>query len=239
MRSRQIRLLLIVLIVSIAIAWAASFTSPGHRVLLKLRGGSTVAQRIEQCGEKARRRWHTDFEAANVNYPPATITFVAIKSDRLLHVYCDNRFIRTIRVLGQSGELGPKRKAGDDQVPEGIYGIESLNPNSRFHLSLRIDYPNAVDRSHAAPATDLGGDIMIHGGSSSVGCIAVGDEAAEDLFVLVHDAGLPNVKVLLSPVDFRTTIRPATDELEAVKYEVLHAAFSGLPLPAASLMKGR
>jgi len=80
-----------------------------------------------------------------------------------------------------------------------------LNPNSRYHLSLRIGYPNEFDRAQAAREgrTKLGGDIMIHGGAVSIGCLAMGDEAVEDLFVLAADAGIKNITVILAPVDFR------------------------------------
>jgi hypothetical protein len=90
-------------------------------------------------------------------------------------------------------------------VPEGVYPIESLNPNSRFHVALHVGYPNDFDRAEAAKErrTRLGGDIMIHGSSLSVGCLAMGDEAAEDLFVLTADTGLTNVTLIIAPVDFR------------------------------------
>ena len=51
---------------------------------------------------------------------------------------------------------------------------------------------------------NLGGDIMVHGGNASIGCLAMGDEAIEDLFVLVAKTGLANVEVIISPIDFRT-----------------------------------
>jgi hypothetical protein len=72
-------------------------------------------------------------------------------------------------------------------------------------VALRVGYPNAFDRSQAERdgRTKLGGDIMIHGSSVSVGCLAMGDEAAEDLFVLAADTGVPNVIVIIAPVDFR------------------------------------
>jgi murein L,D-transpeptidase YafK len=64
-----------------------------------------------------------------------------------------------------SGGLGPKLGAGDRQGPERIYAIESLNPNSLFHLSMRLNYPNEFDQMRAKQdgRSDLGGDIMIHG----------------------------------------------------------------------------
>jgi len=107
--------------------------------------------------------------------------------------------------LAASGESGPKLREVDKQVPEGIYRIESLNPNSAFHVSLRVGYPNESDRlrAKAEGRTNLGGDIMIHGGAASIGCLAVGDQAAEDFFVLAADVGVENITVILTPVDFR------------------------------------
>ena len=77
--------------------------------------------------------------------------------------------------------------------------------NSRFHLSLRVAYPKDFDRQKGLEEgrQELGGDIMIHGGDSSVGCLAMGDEVAEDLFVLAADCGCGNLRLILSPVDFR------------------------------------
>jgi murein L,D-transpeptidase YafK len=120
------------------------------------------------------------------------------------------KFIRSYPVVKASGELGPKLQEGDGQVPEGLYKIESLNPNSRFHLSLRVDYPNAFDRAMGKKdgRTELGGDIMIHGSNASIGCLAMGDEAAEDLFVLAQRTGLKNIAVILTPVDFRACALP-------------------------------
>lgn len=109
-------------------------------------------------------------------------------------------------VLGQSGGLGPKLAEGDKQVPEGVYEAEYLNANSRFHLSIRLNYPNAFDREMAQRdgRTTLGSDIMIHGTDSSIGCLAVGNQAAEDLFVLAGHVRGSRVRVLISPTDFRT-----------------------------------
>ena len=97
------------------------------------------------------------------------------------------------------------------QVPEGLYRIESLNPNSLYHLALRVDYPNQLDKAKGKldGRADLGGDIMIHGKDCSIGCLAMGDEAAEELFVLTAETGIENITVILSPVDFRTGELPA------------------------------
>jgi len=112
----------------------------------------------------------------------------------------------TIPILGASGTEGPKLREGDGQVPEGVYAIESLNPNSRHHLALRVGYPNAFDRTMAEQdgRANLGGDIMIHGGSLSIGCLAIGDEAIERLFLLAADTGPEAVRLVIAPCDLRT-----------------------------------
>ena len=197
----------------------------------------TVAARLEEYGEIVRKRLLPYFQEAEVPYPPAKIIFVGLKQEKKLEVWTcgtENKFklVRTYPILAASGKLGPKLKEGDCQVPEGIYRIESLNPNSRFHLSLKLNYPNNFDRRQAATEgrTNPGGDIMIHGSNVSIGCLAMGDEAAEDLFVLAAGVGFDNILVILSPVDLRTApmpelsypLPPWTETLyEQIKQELL------------------
>jgi murein L,D-transpeptidase YafK len=185
--------------------WAA--ISP---VAMKFTKAKTVAERLTQFGDAARARWKPYFNKAQTAYPPAGVKLVALKTEQVLQVYAVEKsgrshWIHAYPILAASGVPGPKLQEGDGQVPEGIYPIESLNPNSRFHVALRVGYPNAFDRSQAERdgRTKLGGDIMIHGSSVSVGCLAMGDVAAEDLFVLAADTGLPNVTLIIAPVDFR------------------------------------
>lgn len=109
-------------------------------------------------------------------------------------------------MTGFSGKLGPKLAEGDRQIPEGVYGIEYLNPNSRFHLSLKVDYPNQDDKRWAKREgrENLGGDIMIHGKDATIGCVPIGDEAIEDVFYLVNAVGVKNVEVIIAPYDMRS-----------------------------------
>ena len=165
---------------------------------------------------------------------------MGLKQERVLDIYArgsggELAFIRRYPVLGASGTAGPKLREGDCQVPEGVYTIDELNPNSRFHLSLRVGYPNVFDRARAKEdgRSGLGGDIMIHGGSSSEGCLAIGDKAVEELFVLVADCGLVNARLVLSPVDFRKRELPLscwnlaawTEEL----YDAIRIKLADLP----------
>lgn len=199
----------------------------------------TVDQQVAQYGHAVRGRLARDFKRVGVSYPPARITLVGLKHERRLEVWVSGsggepRLLRAYPILAASGGPGPKLKEGDRQVPEGIYGIESLNPNSRFHLALRVDYPNADDLAAAAAEgrADLGGDIMIHGGNASVGCLAMGDEAAEDLFVLAAETGIRNITVILSPADLRQTPVPAvagvTTQRVSALYERIRAAMRDL-----------
>jgi murein L,D-transpeptidase YafK len=208
---KRVRILILVIV---AVALPAIFR---HQIqdaltalLQRLSGRKTVAERLEQCGAHARERLRPFFEAKAVAYPPGKLVLVGLKSERLLEIYAPEdshrfRLIRSYPILAASGTMGPKLREGDRQVPEGLYRIESLNPNSRYHLSLRLDYPNEFDREQAARdgRANLGGDIMIHGSSVSIGCLAMGDEAIEDIFVLAADTGIRNVFVVLAPVDFR------------------------------------
>lgn len=172
--------------------------------------GKTVDDRLREFGPAARARWSPFFAKASTPYPPDQVALIAFKDEDRLQVYAssssnDWKYLREYRILAASGELGPKLREGDRQVPEGVYRIESLNPNSQFHLSLRIGYPNDFDREQAARdgRSQLGGDIMIHGSAVSIGCLAMGDEAAEDLFVLAADTGLERITAIISPIDFR------------------------------------
>jgi murein L,D-transpeptidase YafK len=207
--------------------------------LQTVKGRKTVQDRLEQYGHTVRERIHPYFEATKISYPPKRVVLVGLKHEKILEVWAcgqENRFslIQTYPILAASGRVGPKLKEGDRQVPEGLYRIESLNPNSMFHLSLRINYPNEFDRQQAKRKnrTNLGGDIMIHGSSVSIGCLAMGDETAEDLFILATETGIDNISVILSPVDFRKSTLPeaahALPEWTDVLYEQIKQELSKL-----------
>ncbi len=97
------------------------------------------------------------------------------------------RLVATYPILASSGLPGPKRREGDRQVPEGFYEIDRFNPESLYHLSLGLNYPNAADLVHADPQQP-GSDIFIHGSDQSVGCAPLGDEAIEELYLAALDA---------------------------------------------------
>lgn len=103
------------------------------------------------------------------------------KAQRRMDLLRDGRVIATYRIVLGGAPVGHKRQQGDQRTPEGDYRITYRNDRSRFHLSLRVSYPNEADRRQAvARGVDPGGDIMIHGATPpgsqvdwTEGCIAV------------------------------------------------------------------
>ena len=120
----------------------------------RVRGPYTIADRLGQFGERARARLAVSFASCGVAYPPADTAWLAFKDARVLEVHAREnagpwRLLAQYPILGASGRAGPKLREGDQQVPEGAYRVELLNPNSRYHVSMRLDYPNAFDRRMA------------------------------------------------------------------------------------------
>jgi murein L,D-transpeptidase YafK len=235
-------LLALLVLVSLAAVFKSSLRRMASYAGIEMRNGKTVEQRLEQYGAAARARLKPYFAQAQVAYPPKSAVLIGLKAEHELQVYAldekgTQRFVRSYSILAASGVPGPKLREGDQQVPEGIYPIELLNPNSLYHLSLRIGYPNAADREHAKKESrsNLGGDIMIHGGALSVGCLAIGDEAAEDLLVLAADCGITNIAVILTPVDFRAGKQVPSvatlPEWSGEVYEQIKSRLAELPLP--------
>src|SRR5206468_435341 len=137
------------------------------------------------------------FEEKAVTYPPRAILLRAFKQEGILDLWAagasDKRYVlvHEYRICASSGSLGPKRRFGDEQVPEGFYELDRFNPQSNFFLSLHISYPNGSDcilGSHKNP----GGDIFLHGNCASIGCIPITDDGIKEVYwlaVLAHTQG--------------------------------------------------
>ncbi len=93
----------------------------------------------------------------------------------------------TYSVCSKSGQVGPKRKQGDYQVPEGFYFIDRFNPASSFYLSLGINYPNLSDKRKSS-ATNLGGDIFIHGSCVTIGCLPMTNDKIKEIYLYAINA---------------------------------------------------
>lgn len=176
-----------------------------HPWLVTLTGRQTHEQVVARLGPIYRPALKAAIGEVESKYPPDRLRLIGLKRERRLEVWVPSsnrwRRLRSYPVLAASGGLGPKLREGDYQVPEGIYRLTGFNPNSSYHLSVRVDYPNRDDQ--AAAATEgrlrLGGDIFIHGKAVSIGCLAIGDRAIEELYLLLADTRLSNASLVLAP----------------------------------------
>ena len=146
-----------------------------------------VAAARKTTGEAIRKR----FAEAGLPYPPREIFLRAFKREMELELWAREkdepfRKVASFTVTVPSGGPGPKRREGDLQVPEGCYTIAVFNPKSRFHLSLGLNYPNDSDRI-LSDRERPGGEIYIHGGAKSVGCLPLGDPAIEEVYLAALD----------------------------------------------------
>lgn len=171
-----------------------------------------VQHKVAQYENMSRTELLPFFHQAGVQFPPQQLALLIFKKNQRLDLWArDSKHqkwikIRSFSILAASGDSGPKLQEGDRQVPEGIYHITHLNPYSHFDLSMGLDYPNAFDRAQAKQdgRNQLGGDIFIHGGNRSIGCVAIGDAAIEQIFPLVALVGTRHVQVIIAPNDYHT-----------------------------------
>jgi murein L,D-transpeptidase YafK len=145
-------------------------------------------------------------KAVNVDELNFQILFIAYKANKKLEVYVGNpkkqmSLFKTYDVCAQSGDIGPKNQSGDNQTPEGYYFINRFNPASNFHLSLGLNYPNQADKIRSK-ASDLGGDIFIHGSCVSIGCLAMTDESIKEIYtlaILARNSNQMKIPVIIAP----------------------------------------
>lgn len=147
------------------------------------------------------------FQAKGLRYPPHAILLRAFKKEAVLELWAtaaaDQPYVlvHEYSICTSSGVLGPKRRYGDTQVPEGFYELDWFNPQSNFFLSMHINYPNASDRI-LGYRQNLGGDIYLHGNCASIGCIPITDDGIKEVYwlaVLVHNQGQAHLPIEIFP----------------------------------------
>jgi murein L,D-transpeptidase YafK len=135
-----------------------------------------------------------------------------------------------------SGQLGPKKREGDMQVPEGFYTIApgQMNPNSHYYLAFNVGYPNAYDRAYGR----TGGNVMVHGVCSSAGCFSMTDDQVADIYAIARDSfagGQREIQLQSYPfhmtaenmakfrldpnIDFWKNLKDGSDHFEVTKNE--------------------
>lgn len=188
-RSRFFLLLLFV--------FFAAYSNPLHAQTdaANLRNSQLSFTRVAQAYAKYNDTLRRLFTSRTLSYPPKDIYIREFKSQNEMELWAREnpgdpyKLIKQYRVCALSGILGPKRCEGDKQVPEGSYFIEDFNPQSDFFLSMLINYPNYSDII-LGDKKKPGGDIYIHGGCMTVGCVPMTDEVIQELYVVCLNARL-------------------------------------------------
>ncbi len=150
------------------------------------------------------------FESKGLEYEVHNIYIRAFKQEKVLqvwiqqHVEEDYFLLKEYLFCSSSGQLGPKLKEGDEQIPEGFYFINKFNPTSDYYLSLKVNYPNPSDLGRADRARP-GGGIFIHGKCVTIGCIPITDDGIKELYwlsVQAYDNGQKNIPVHIFPFKY-------------------------------------
>lgn len=187
-----------------------------HAMAPKLDWNQSIEHVIKRYGLPVEPKVSYRFTSKGISYPPKEVALLAFKKEQEVQLWAKDdkhswRMIHQYPLTAYSGRLGPKLREFDRQIPEGIYRLTSFNPFSSMHLSMMINYPNHFDRLQASKEgrKRLGNNIFLHGKNFSVGCLAVGDKAIDELFLLVYRVGLSHVKLIIAPNDLRKS-KPAT-----------------------------
>ncbi len=157
---------------------------------------TTGRERIDRARREKRAIVKQLFAAAKVRFPPRQVLLRAFKKENRIEVWAATKaagalsHVTTYQVCYASGELGPKRREGDLQVPEGFYRLSFFKAKSDYHMAMQVSYPNTSDRILGDPHKP-GGEIMVHGDCVSIGCLAMSDERIEELWLITRAAPLP------------------------------------------------
>ncbi len=172
-----------------------------------------IQRTLPRPGDALKRKQDTlqkQFESKGLTWPAKYLYIRSFKYDGQMEVWVKNQrkepyqLFKNYKVCALAGTLGPKRMAGDYQVPEGFYYINEFNPNSNYYLSLGINYPNVSDRI-LSDSLRPGGDIYIHGSCVTVGCIPVTDQNIDEIYILAAYAkasGQDYIPVHIYPVRY-------------------------------------
>ncbi len=191
-----------------------------YSVFAQLASGPKYFLKSPELVNRLEDSLKKQFEKQNLTWPPQAMYIRSFKYDRQLEIWVKSsdkvsyKLFKTYKVCQQSGAMGPKRVEGDYQVPEGFYYINEFNPNSNYHLSLGLNYPNASDRI-LSDANRPGSAIYIHGDCVSTGCIPITDAPIEELYLLasnVRNQGQEFIPVHVFPVKYN--VKKSMDFLE-------------------------
>ncbi|WP_435355052.1 L,D-transpeptidase family protein [Emticicia sp. SJ17W-69] len=166
--------------------------------------------RVQAANREKRKIVEEILLAQGINSTDFELFLRGFKKEQKLEVWAKNKgngsyaLLKTYDFCANTGVLGPKRRSGDRQIPEGFYIIDSFNPQSQYHLSFRVNYPNKSDLVFA-DKLNPGDNIFIHGDCVTIGCIPIGNENIKELYLLAAKAknagGTINVHIFPSKLD--------------------------------------
>jgi len=165
---------------------------------LSFTGGSFKQEKLKYAHVQTayKEKWVTvksKLTKAGVDTSHFEIFMRVFKQDKQLQVWARSKstaqfkLVETYDICASSGTLGPKRKEGDGQVPEGFYQVNAFQAASEFYLAMEVNYPNASDRIKS-DKTHPGGEIMIHGNCVTIGCMPLTDDKIKEVYIMAIEA---------------------------------------------------
>ena len=167
----------------------ASFTTPKATFKTTQLKHARVKSAFQEKGKLVNKLYTNK----NLNIKNSQIFIRVFKQEDELELWAKSKTsqqfikIKTYKICAKSGTIGPKSRAGDGQVPEGLYQINRFNPASNHHLSLGLNYPNQADKIRAG-FFPTGGDIFIQGQCVTIGCMPITNECIEELYIACVEA---------------------------------------------------
>lgn len=181
--------------------------APDERFLAEQQKYERVRTAVKEKGNIVTER----LQKAGLQTHNFNLLLVAYKTEDVIEVYVKKQSatryakLASYAICARSGSVGPKRKAGDSQVPEGFYYIDRFNPSSSYYLSLGLNYPNLSDKRKST-AMHLGGDIFIHGSCVTIGCMPMTNDLIQEIYLYaVHAKNNGQHKIPVYIFPFRMT----------------------------------
>ncbi len=176
---------------------------------LAFKAGQLKSIRVKDAYDTKWPILQEELKSIKVNPYNFDIYFRAFKYERIVELWVKNpgepkyKLFKTYDICASSGTLGPKRKEGDGQVPEGFYKLDLFNNKSDYYLSLRINYPNSSDlilKEDVSP----GGAIMIHGDCVTIGCLPMTNDKIKEIYVMCLEGRNRNIPLYFDiyPIKF-------------------------------------
>jgi murein L,D-transpeptidase YafK len=196
--------------------------------------------RVRAAGREKDHALRRLFTTKDLDFPPSAILLRAFKKEGQVELWVRTRsgsyaLAKSYPICAASGVLGPKRRGGDGQVPEGFYALDWFNPQSNFYLSLHVSYPNRADRILGS-RENPGGNIFLQGNCVTIGCIPITDDGIKEVYWLavlarasgqkeipmeifparLTDAGLDQLAPIYRPelLPFRQNLKEGFDDFE-------------------------